>query len=126
MVKVALVVLVAVPLRTPVLLFKVSHAGSPVAVHAIGVALLPDCVIVCVNNTPIVGVGRDAGETVIVGQIFTLIDVFGLAQLLASVAFTITAAPVVPLVTAVGVPPITPALDKDKPAGHEPPTVDHV
>ena len=42
--KVVAVVLVGVPFRTPVLLFKLRPAGRVVELHTIGVAVVPLCV----------------------------------------------------------------------------------
>jgi hypothetical protein len=41
------VVVVAMPLSTPVLLSRLSHAGRPDALQVSGVALVPVVVIVC-------------------------------------------------------------------------------
>jgi hypothetical protein len=68
----------------------------------------------------------DAGENARTGQTLMLIVVFTLTQPLASVAFTTTAEPVLPLVAALGVPLTTPAELRDKPVGQVPLTVVHV
>ena len=68
-VKLALVVLVGVPLRTPVAVFNVAHEGNvPLLTLQVYGPVPPDADKVWLNVEPTVAVGRDEGETLIVGQ----------------------------------------------------------
>ena len=64
--KLALEVVVGVPVRAPVLLFNDNQAGRPVAVQVMGVAVLPDWLSVWLYASPVTGADREAGLIVIV------------------------------------------------------------
>ena len=98
---------VVVPLSTPVLLFKLSQAGSPLATKVNGAALEPLTVRFCEYSIPISGAGIGVGLIVMTEQAWRA-NTRVASQLLASRTRNVRFVPVT--FTSVGVPEITPVL----------------